>query len=175
MQRIRGKLDEAIADLEGAYKLLLAKDRFVAVTWSHRWREGTRTRRRPTSRRPQVPRRRLRLARRGRDRFPRRQNERRRSDADQRCLQSPRAELTNAALLSIRNSKVKNSVEPILRLAPTFHQEYLLHAARKTDGTVATSEDAGALVAALVAKSRWLSRLPPMDWDSPEGTPPKNR
>lgn len=152
MQRIRGKLDEAIADLEGAYKLLLAKDRFVAArTVTDGVKElGL------AADRPLVA---LKFLA---DAYVSPEGDAidflvgKTSEEDRTPINdvySRRAELTNAALLSIRNSKVKNSVEPILRLAPTFDQEYLLHAARKTIGTVATSEDAGVLVAALEAKS----------------------
>lgn len=146
MQFTLGRVDDAIKDLEGAYQLMLTKDRTEAA----RLLVDALKEMQLSTTQPNTA---LRLLG---DAF---------IDSDGRAseiavasadadpvakeVQNRISELLYGALSTIRNKKVKNAVQPVLKLAPAMQQEYLVQTARKTVSTVATSEDAETLAAAL--------------------------
>jgi outer membrane protein assembly factor BamB len=147
MQFTLGRLPEAIADLEGAYKLALTKDRLDA---SRLMVESLKEMQLATSQ----PTTTLRLLGEvfidgeGRAIDLAAGNNEAQMVAE---LHNRKSELLYTTLATVRTKKIKDAVAPVLKLAPVMQQEYLLHTARKTLTTVATSEDVGTLTAALAS------------------------
>lgn len=69
-------------------------------------------------------------------------------------LASQRTQLLYSLLAHVRNKKLERTADAILSLAPCYDEQYLHHAARKTLSTVATPDDLPALAAAVESGDR---------------------
>ncbi len=152
MQKTRGQLDEAIADLAGAFKLLQAKDRLEATsTLLDGIKELNLAADRPLIALQFLTDGFVTPAGEAIDYLPAQATED--DKAFVTDLLGRRSEVAYSTLLTIRTAKLKNAVGQLLQAAPCFEQEYLHHAAKKTVVAVATSDDTETLIAALAGKS----------------------
>ncbi|HTN75071.1 MAG TPA: PQQ-binding-like beta-propeller repeat protein, partial [Pirellulaceae bacterium] len=152
MQRTRGKVAEAIVDLEGAFQLASAKDRQAAAKIMA---DGVKELQLGQSQ-PQTTLRLLQAAFLSADGQPIDFLAGKTTDEDKAAvteLYSRRAELIYSVLSTIRNKKIPGVAADVLRLAPCFEQEYLIHSARKSLSAAATSDDIPAFTAGLESTS----------------------
>jgi hypothetical protein len=142
MQYTLGRVDEAIKDLEGAYKLAVTKDPLEAARMMV---ESVREMQLANNR-PQTA---LKLLS---DVFIDASGKAAEFDTSKpesaqllTEINGRKSELLYTTLWTIRNKKLHDAVPAVLRIAPAMNQEYLLQTARKSVATVATKEEADAL------------------------------